>query len=257
MTDNLVLAALRRSGADSISSRLRPIGFRHGDLIAETATPIDLVVFPQTGVISLVVPLRPSENIEAAMIGYAGIIGGASLFGAKVHVNTAVAQLPGQGWTMRATDFIELARGHPSFNEFMIAHEQYILAQAEQTAACNARHHIPQRLASWLLRASDAGGSNEMQVTQEFLARTLGVQRASVSVFAGQLQAEGLVQYRRGRVAILDRPALMRRSCECYPALSALYMRLLPEVVAAQMSEAELPELGGQWGAGSPEPSSA
>jgi CRP-like cAMP-binding protein len=101
------------------------------------------------------------------------------------------------------------------------------MAQSQQSVACNARHDIPQRLATWLMRARDSLEQNELALTQEFLAQMLGVQRASVSLIAGKLQAEGLIRYRRGRIEIIDEHKLGDRACECCGAVRTAYQRLL------------------------------
>jgi Mn-dependent DtxR family transcriptional regulator len=57
-----------------------------------------------------------------------------------------------------------------------------------------------------------------LSLTHEFLSEMLGVQRSSVTLIARQLQTEGLIRYRRGRVEIIDRASLEKRACECYVA---------------------------------------
>lgn len=219
MLDNAITAALRLTEPDEIGPALKSVIFRHGDVLAEAGQPIEHVFFPASGLVSIVVDLHGGENIESAMIGHDGMVGGAAAFGGKIHVSTAFAQIPGQGWAMRAADFSGFVRRDPRLEALLVAHEQFTLAQAQQTAACNARHHIPQRMASWFLRASDATGESELHLTQEYMAHMLGVQRASVSVFAAQLQDEGYIRYRRGRVTITDRARLAEKACECYGAL--------------------------------------
>jgi CRP-like cAMP-binding protein len=149
------------------------------------------------------------------------------MFGGTHHLGTAFAQLPGRGWQMRVDDLIDAGVASLEFRNLMFVQEQYLQAQAQQTAACNAKHSIMHRLCSWLLRARDVAGSTELLLTQENLAKMLGVQRASVSVFAGQLQERGLIQYRRGRVHINDVPGLAEQACECHGALQQKRERLM------------------------------
>lgn len=219
MLDNTITAALRRTEPDEIGPALKSVIFRHGDVLAEAGQPIEHVFFPASGLISIVIDLSSGESIESAMIGHDGVVGGAAAFGGKIHVSTAFAQIPGQGWAMRAADFSNFVRRDSRLEALLVAHEQFTLAQAQQMAACNARHHIPQRMASWFLRASEATGESELHLTQEYMAQMLGVQRASVSVFAAQFQDEGYIHYRRGRVTITDRDRLAEKACECHGAL--------------------------------------
>jgi CRP-like cAMP-binding protein len=92
--------------------------------------------------------------------------------------------------------------------------------------ACNARHQIAMRLATWLIRSRDATNQTQLQMTQEFLAQMLGVQRASVSLVAAELQAEGLIRYRRGNIQIVNEEKLTERACECCQAVRVQYRRL-------------------------------
>src|SRR5947209_18619827 len=108
--------------------------------------------FPRSGRICLVVELQEGDRIEVAMGGPSGALGCAAVFGAR-HIGTAFAQLPGRAWAMRVEDLMDIATASDEFRELIFAQEQYLLAQAQQTAACNAKHTIMHRLCSWLLRA--------------------------------------------------------------------------------------------------------
>jgi CRP-like cAMP-binding protein len=219
MFENQLLDALFRSQPDFLRNRLRAIDFAHGDIVGEAGQPIEHVIFPRSGLISVVVDLQDGERIEVAMVGSRGAVGGAVMFGGTHHLGTAFAQLPGRGWQMRAEDLTDAGAAFSDFRQLMFAQEQFLQAQAQQTAACNAKHTIMHRLCSWLLRARDIAGSTELLLTQENLAQMLGVQRASVSMFASQLQERGLIQYRRGRVHINDPAGLAEQACECHAAL--------------------------------------
>lgn len=223
---NHILSYLHRRFPDFVGQRARQLSFVHGDIIGETGRPIEHVFFPSSGMISVVVDLRDGGRVEAAMVGRRNAIGASVVFGGRTHLNTSFAQLPGSGWSLNAADVIELANREIEVRNILYDNEQFLLAQAQQTAACNARHVIPQRLATWILRASDASGGDELTLTQEYLAQMLGVQRASVSMFAGALQDKGLIFYRRGRVKVLDRNGLEHQACECQAALRHQHARL-------------------------------
>jgi CRP-like cAMP-binding protein len=216
---NHILSVLHRRSPDFVGQRARQLSFVHGDVIGEAGRPIEHVFFPSSGMISVVVDLRDGGRVEAAMVGRKNAIGGSVVFGGRTHLNTSFAQLPGSGWSIKAADVIELANRDSDVRNILFDNEQFLLAQSQQTAACNARHLIPQRLAAWILRAADASGGDELTLTQEYLAQMLGVQRASVSMFAGALQDKGLIFYRRGRVKVLDRAGLEQQACECHAAL--------------------------------------
>jgi CRP-like cAMP-binding protein len=212
-----------------LRNRLTSIDYVHGDVLVESGAPIERVIFPRSGLVSLVVDLADGDRIEAAMVGYEGAVGGAVAFGAINHLCTGFAQLPGSAWVMKVADLIDFAAADRDFRNALFAEEQFLLAQAQQTAACNAKHNIPQRLGSWLLRAQDMVSTDELLLTQEHLAQMLGVQRASVSMFASQLQERGLIHYRRGRVHIVDPRRLASEACECHASLRQQRARLFGE----------------------------
>lgn len=238
MYGNRLIDWLSQSYPDALRSRLTTLDFVYGDALAEAGAPITRVLFPRSGLISMVVELRAGDRIEAAMVGHAGAVGAAVVFGATHQLSTALAQLPGSAWVLKAEDLTDLARANRDFADLLFGHERFLLAQAQQTAACNAKHTIPQRLSSWLLRAQDMIGADELLVTQEHLAQMLGVQRASVSMFASQLQDKGLIHYRRGRLRVADADGLAREACECHACLRRQHRQLFGAQEAGEQMRA-------------------
>jgi CRP-like cAMP-binding protein len=114
----------------------------------------------------------------------------------------------------------------------MVAYNEVLLAQVQQTAACNALHPMEARLARWLLQTRDRTDSNTLPLTQDFLSEMLGVRRTTVNVVVKKLEDAGVILHRRGRIEIADRKGLEAAACECYA------------IVRAQLSVA-LPEIGG------------
>ena len=101
-----------------------------------------------------------------------------------------------------------------------------------QTAVCNRHHSLDQQLCRWLLLSLDRLQGNELVMTQELIADMLGVRREGVTEGALKLQRAGLINYARGHFAVLNRPGLEQRSCECYTVVKKEYDRLLPKCVA-------------------------
>ena len=244
MPANLVLEKLC-AACPEIRARLKAIEFIHGDMLAEAGTPIDRAIFPSSGLLSVVVALKHGDQIEVGTVGVDGAFGGASAFGARLHTSSALAQLPGRAWVISTGDLLERAKASNELRALMFAQEQRLLAQAQQTAACNARHTTTRRLCTWLLRAQEAAGSDKLLVTQESIARMLGVQRASVSVLAGQLQELDLIAYRRGRLQIKDAAGLTERACECYDAVKFRGERLMQQLDGAPQDFRCEPATGG------------
>jgi CRP-like cAMP-binding protein len=104
---------------------------------------------------------------------------------------------------------------------------QGLLTQIAQASACNRMHGAQERGARWLLMTHDRVHRDEFGLTQEFLGQMLGVRRATVTDFAGELQTAGILRYTRGTITIVDREALEERSCECYQIIRTEYERML------------------------------
>jgi CRP-like cAMP-binding protein len=230
---NSILRNLSKSDLALFEGALTAKSFVHGEVLGEAGAPIEHVYFPNSGLISLVVPLASGEAIEAGVVGRSDVCGAAVAFGAPYHVNRAVVQMPGSASVIKAADLIKAANASPTLRRELFLHDQFILAQAQQSAACNAKHDISQRLAAWLLRVRDRAQQEDLNLTQEFLSQMLGVQRASVSIAAGAMQDAGMIHYRRGSIRITDRPKLEHTACECFASLRAQFERTFPATVQA------------------------
>ena len=200
-----------------------------------TDQPVRQVYFPHSGVISLLVLLSDGETIETAMIGRDSDLGGGAALDSGISVCTAVVQIPGMDSAIDVAQLRRIADQTASLRQILAEHEKALLAQAQQSAACNVTHALEQRLARWLLRARGLTDSNSLPFTHEFLAEMLGVRRSSVSVVANPLQREGLIRYRRGLIEITDLDGLRRRACECYEAIDSRYRRLVGQSSTVSM----------------------
>jgi CRP-like cAMP-binding protein len=139
----------------------------------------------------------------------------------------AVVQSGGQGFRLRAhLLMLEFNRAGPLMH-LLLRYTQALITQMAQTAVCNRHHTLDQQLCRWLLLSLDRLPSNVLLMTQELIANMLGVRREGVTEAAGNLQKDHLIEYRRGRITILDRSGLERRSCECYGVVKKEYDRLL------------------------------
>ena len=115
----------------------------------------------------------------------------------------------------------------------LLRYTQALITQMAQTAVCNRHHSLDQQLCRWLLLSLDRLRGPDLVMTQELIANMLGVRREGVTLAAGNLQADGLIRYTRGRIEVLDRPALEARTCECYTLVKNEYKRLLPDLIAS------------------------
>jgi CRP-like cAMP-binding protein len=138
-------------------------------------------------------------------------------------LQTGVVQVSGAASTISPETLRSIANEFEPLRSLLLRHEQLVLAQAQQSAGCNASHTTEARMCRWLLRIRDLTGSDEMNLTQEFLGQMLGVRRTSVSIIASTLQRAGIISYRRGNLKIEDLDALRSASCECYEKVRAHY----------------------------------
>ena len=224
---NRLLASLPADAFSAISPHLKIVELKFGDVLAEAGSPIRQVYFPYSGAISLVVDLDVGMMIETAMVGHDGVLNAASALDGKVSLNKGIVQVAGSAGTIEVNRLRRLANEIEPFRALLIRHEQVLFAQSQQSAACNASHSIEARMCRWLLYMRDLAGSDDLSLTQEFLAQMLGVRRPSVSLVANTLQKRGLIKYSRGRIHLLDLKGLQKGACECYGTVKAHYQRLL------------------------------
>jgi CRP-like cAMP-binding protein len=226
-TTNLLLEALPDTERRALDPCLKRIELHQRDVLFDLGDSIHDVYFPLDAVISLVVPLSTGETVETAMVGRDGVVGSAAALNGRVSLSRAIVQIAGKSLRCPLERLKQVVREHPIIRGLLGGHEQALFAQAQQAAACNATHVIESRLARWLLRAADLHGNDELPLTQEYIAQMLGVRRTSVTVVARTLQEAGLIHYTRGRIKLLDIPALQETACECYETVKMNYATLL------------------------------
>ena len=188
---------------------------------------IDFVYFPAGAVVSLVVTLESGEMVEAAMVGADGVVGASAALDGRISLSRGIVQLSGDMIVCPIDGLKSAALQSPALLSVLLRHEQALYAQAQQSAACFASHHVQARLCRWLMRARDLSEGNTLPFTQDYLAAMLGVRRTSVTIVAHALQSAGLIRYVRGKIEILDAEGLQDGACECYATVKRHYARLL------------------------------
>jgi CRP-like cAMP-binding protein len=213
---NHLLDALPRSDYERVAPHLELIPMALGDVLYESGVELRYVYFPTTSIVSLLYVMEDGASAEIAVIGNEGILGISLFMGGNTTPSRAVVQSAGHGFRLRAELLKdEFGRFGPTMH-LLLRYTQALITQMSQTAACNRHHSVDQQLCRWLLLSLDRLASNELSMTQELIANMLGVRREGVTEAAGKLQDAGLIRYSRGRIAVLDRPGLEARSCECY-----------------------------------------
>ena len=198
-----------------------------GQLLYEVAGPVEEAHFPSSAGLSIVSVMANGACVECATVGFESAAGLLPALSGGISSNRTFVQLAGSGISISAAALRRQAAASRSLFDLLLRFAQVVIAQEEQSVACNALHDIQPRLARWILQSQDRLNTRVLPLTQDDLAIMLGVQRTTVSAAASQLKEEGLIRYSRGQLEILDRPRLELRSCECYGALVRLHARLL------------------------------
>ena len=223
---NRLLAALPPYEYDSLRPHLEPVTLLFRTVLHEPAQTIPFVYFPESGVISVLIPPEGrGEGVEVGMVGREGMVGLPVLLGADTTPARWVVQAPGAALRVPAEMF-RAEFGQGTLHELLLLYTNAFLAQVSQSVACNALHAIEERLCSWLLMMRNRVESDHFRLTHAFLAAMLGVRRASVTQAATGLQRDGLIRYSRGRLEVLDLDGLESAACGCHRITQAELDRL-------------------------------
>ena len=202
-----------------------------GWAVYESGAQMGYVYFPTTSIVSLLYVMENGASAEIAVTGNDGLVGVSLFMGGESTPSRAVVQSAGHGYRLKASVLKrEFALG-VGLHALALRFTQALLTQMAQTAVCNRHHTVDQQLCRWLLLSLDRLPSNELTMTQNLIANMLGVRRVGVTEAAGKLQTAGLIQYRRGRIVVVDRPGLEKRVCECYAVVKRESDRLLADPI--------------------------
>ncbi len=195
---------------------LKEITLEQGTVVYESGDLIENIYFPLSGVISLLVVTLDGAAVEAAMIGREGAVGLSSGLGKRNSFTRATTQIGGKFLKIRASQLQAIAVASTTLRDLIVGYTEVQLAEAQQIIACNAIHDASARLCRWLLQSADRTNKEFVPLTQELLAQMLGLRRTTVTMLAQSIQERGVIEYRRGRITILDRKGLEACACECY-----------------------------------------
>jgi CRP-like cAMP-binding protein len=218
LPSNELAAFLER--AERVTSPLR-------ETLFEINEPFERVLFPLTGMGSLVTVLKDGTTLEAQTVGREGFMGLPLFHGITVARCKGICQVEGDFYQLAPKDFVSLLKVAPELSLMLHRYAQFSNEVVAQSAACNSMHLIEQRCARWLLLTADAVGRKDFSLTQEFLSQMLAVRRPGVTVAIGTLERQGLIEHRYGKVSISDAEGLKRVSCECYQTITDKATELL------------------------------
>jgi CRP-like cAMP-binding protein len=229
---NRLVAALPEAEWKRWLSQLEPIDMPLGEVLYESGATLSHVYFPTTAIVSLLYVMENGASAEIAVVGREGLVGISLFMGGESTPSRAVVQSAGKGYRLAANVLKDEFNRAPILH-LLLRYTQALITQMAQTAVCNRHHTLDQQLCRWLLLSLDRLEGPNLVMTQELIANMLGVRREGVTEAALKLQGAGLISYARGRITVLDRPALEARTCECYAVVKREYDRLLPDEVAA------------------------
>jgi CRP-like cAMP-binding protein len=213
------------------SVELKPVDMALGHVLYESGATLSHVYFPTTSIVSLLYVMEDGASAEIAVVGNEGLVGVSLFMGGGSTPSRGVVQSAGKGYRMPAEFLKDEFRRAPVLH-LLLRYTQALITQMSQTAVCNRHHSVDQQLCRWLLLSLDRLQGDELVMTQELISNMLGVRREGVTENAMKLQKAGLIKYSRGRVTVLDRAGLEKRTCECYRVVKDEYDRLLPATEA-------------------------
>jgi CRP-like cAMP-binding protein len=230
---NRLLAALPDAELTRWLPHLELFDMPLGRVLYESGKTEHYVYFPTSAIVSLLYVMKNGDSAEIAVVGNEGLVGISLFLGGNATPSRAVVQSAGTGFRMKAQFMkAEFDKSGP-VTHLLLRYTQALITQMSQTAVCNRHHSLDEQLCRWLLLSLDRLPGNELVMTQELIANMLGVRRVGVTEAALKVQDAGLISYTRGRIKVLDRLGLERRSCECYQVVKDEYDRLLPAQMAA------------------------
>jgi CRP-like cAMP-binding protein len=223
---NRVLASLSPSGFRQLAPHLTRVSLARRAVLQDHFHRIDHVHFIERGVASLYARTRADGPVEVALVGPFGFVGVAAILGNARSPHRCLMQVEGEALRIGVADLLDAMHASPAIRQHLLAYVHALLVQNAQTALCNGRHDVEQRLCRWLLLAADRLDDTVIPITHDMLSMNLGVRRAGVTSLLGLLQRSGAIAIGRASCEIVDRAALERRACECFGIISAEYRQL-------------------------------
>ena len=224
---NRLIERLPRKERLQLLAICEPVQLVLGSVICEPGSATRHVYFPVDSFISLLTQVDGKPALEVGMVGREGMLGAELALGIATSPLHALVQGEGAAWRITSAAFRRELAGSVALQRVMHRYLYVLMSQLASSAACLRFHLIGPRLARWLLMSQDRAHNDRFRVTQEFLAYMLGVRRVGITTAAGELQRNGLIEYRRGHLTVLDRKGLEAAACSCYAADQKVYAKLL------------------------------
>lgn len=232
---NRILAALLATVYKRLLPKLEHVTLTRGEVIYRADQDIEEVYFPEQAVVAMVDSMDNGRTVEVGLIGREGIVGINVVLGGIATPDKAIVQVAGGAMRMDSKYLRKEMRFGSPLQRLLLAYARAFLAVISQSVACCQFHSVEQRLARWLLTMNDYVGSGEFPMDHKSIALMLGARREGVTEAAGKFQTAALINYRRGRISVLDARGLGKKACECYRFIRQQYRQLhgdLPQLLS-------------------------
>lgn len=225
---NRILTSLSADVRDRLAPYCNSVTLAQGDMMYRPGETLTQLYFPINCLFSVTITMQDGAVAEVGMVGHREVLGIHAFLSNQAIIQTEyVVQVAGDAVKIDAQVVRQECDRHGELRDVLLRYAQAFVAQASQTAACNSLHTLEQRLPRWLLEVQSRIGSDELSLTQEFIATMLGVRRAGVTQMAQRLQERKLIRYHRGHVQIVNQSGLEASACECFKTVKGQYDRLL------------------------------
>lgn len=229
---NRLLSYLAPEDFEWLEQHLERVELERGLVLAGEGKRLQHAFFPDTAVISLIRDLQDGRVAEMASLGREAVVG---LFFSEIPLQSFgryVVQIPGTAWRVDRSTLELAASSRPGIQQMLQRYTELLMILTLQYVACNAAHTVEARCCRWLVATHDRVKKDDLPLTHEALANTLGVQRSTVSEIIQKLERDGLIRQKRGMITITERPALQAAACECYDSLRKRYLQILPNAAS-------------------------
>jgi CRP-like cAMP-binding protein len=229
-SQNHLLAALPTAEFERLAPHLELAPMPLGEILYEPGGQLLHAYFPTSAIVSLHYVMESGASAESAGVGNEGVVGISLFMGGNTTPSSAVVQTAGHAYRLEGRLLKREFNRGGLMQSLLLRYTQALIAQMIQTAACNRHHSVEEQLCRWLLLTLDRVPAGELVMTQELVASMLGVRREGITQAAGRLQDAGVIRYRRGHIAVIERSGLETRACECYAVVKKELGRLLSDV---------------------------
>jgi len=225
---NYLLSELHAAEFDRLIAFLEPLMLTRGDILYQSSVEMAYAYFPTTAIVSVDATLADGSTVEIASVGNEGMLGMPIILGGGASRNRSIVRVTGRAYRIAAPHLLDEFYRQGPLLRLLLRYAQSMMAQLGQRVVCNGHHSAEQRLCTFILQMMDRTFAVEFAITQEEMGHLLGVRRETITDAAIHLQDRGLVRYRRGHLAVIDRPGITALCCECYQSISDDTARLLP-----------------------------